>query len=121
LEIHYNANGTAGTDRTKVGLVFSKEPRPREILASAFLNAEFVLPAGQANIPVDSGVTFLQDATVFGLLAHTHLRGVRWLYELELPDGSRKTILDIPHYSCNWQFFYLYTTPIEVPKGAHLL
>jgi hypothetical protein len=120
LEIHYNANGAAGADLTKVGIVFSKDPNPRELLASAFLNAEFVLPAGQPNVAVDSGATFLQDATIFGLLPHTHLRGVRWLYELQLPDGSRKTILDVPHYSCNWQFYYLYATPIDVPKGAHL-
>ena len=120
LEIHYNANGTAGTDRTKVGLVFSKDPNPREVLGSAFLNAEFVLPAGKADVAVNSGVTFLQDATLFGLLPHTHLRGVRWLYELQLPDGSRKTVLDVPHYSCTWQFYYLFTDPIELPKGAKL-
>ena len=121
LEIHYNANGTAGTDRTKVGIVFSKDPNPREILGSAFLNADFVLPAGQANVAVDSGATFLQDSTIFGLLPHTHLRGVRWLYQLQLPDGSRKTVLDIPNYSCSWQFYYLFAEPIEVSKGAKLL
>ena len=121
LEIHYNANGTAGNDRTKVGLVFSKDPNPREILASAFLNAEFVLPAGKADVPVDSAVTILQDSTLFGLLPHTHLRGVRWLYQLQLPDGTRKTILDIPHYSCNWQFYYLFNDPIDLPRGSRIL
>lgn len=121
LEIHYSANGTAGTDRTKIALVFSKDALPRELLASAFLNAEFVLPAGQSDIPVESGATFLQDTTLFGLLPHTHLRGVRWLYELQLPDGSRKTVLDIPRYSSAWQFYYLFNEPIELPKGARLV
>lgn len=121
LEVHYSANGAATTDRTRVGLVFSKDPNPREVLASAFIDPEFVIPAGQANVAVDTDVTFLQDATLFGLSPHTHLRGVRWLYALQLPDGSKTTVLDIPHYDSNWQFFYIFSKPLEIPKGAKLL
>ena len=31
LQMHYTTNGTAATDRTRVGMIFSKEPAPREI------------------------------------------------------------------------------------------
>ena len=38
LQMHYTANGTAGTDRTKVGMIFAKEPPEQEIRVAQFLN-----------------------------------------------------------------------------------
>jgi hypothetical protein len=75
LQMHYTPNGKATTDRTKIGLIFSKEASPREVRASAFFNAQFVIPAGSADAAVPSEVEFVQDATVWGLFPHTHLRG----------------------------------------------
>jgi hypothetical protein len=46
LQMHYTANGTAGSDRTRVGLIFSKEPSPREVRISHFYNTQFTLSAG---------------------------------------------------------------------------
>ena len=121
LQIHYTTTGTAATDRTKIGFVFSKDPKPREVLASAFLNPELVLPPGRADVRVEAHVTFLQDATVWGLFPHTHVRGKRWRYALELPDGSRRTVLDIPRYDFNWQTYYVFKNPLVVPAGARLV
>jgi len=39
LQMHYTTNGKAATDRTKVGLLFSKEPSPREVRVSHFYNS----------------------------------------------------------------------------------
>ena len=47
LQVHYTANGTAGTDRSKVGLIFAKEPPAEEIRAAQFLNGRFTIPAGR--------------------------------------------------------------------------
>jgi hypothetical protein len=121
LQIHYATRGEAATDRTKVGLVFSREEKPREVLASAFTNATLVLPPGKANVAVDTDVTFLQDATVWGLFPHTHVRGKKWRYALELPDGTRQTVLDIPRYDANWQTFYMFKDPLQIPRGAKLV
>jgi len=120
LQMHYTANGTAGTDRTRVGLIFSKEPPAEEIRVSQFLNGRFTIPAGAANYEVGTDVTFAQDATLVGLFPHTHVRGKRWSYELELPDGTTKTILSVPRYDFNWQTYYMYQEPMRVPKGARI-
>ena len=66
LQMHYTANGEAASDRTKVGLIFSKDPSPREVRAAQFFNATLSLPAGAANVAVNADVEFLQDATVWG-------------------------------------------------------
>jgi hypothetical protein len=121
LQMHYTTTGEAATDRTKVGIVFAKSDSLREIRAAAFVNGVFTLPAGAADIAVDAQVGFLQDTTVWGILPHTHLRGTKWRYVLELPDGTKKTILDVPQYDFNWQTYYLYKEPLQVPKGSRIV
>ena len=121
LQMHYTAMGEEAVDRTKVGLVFAKEPAPREVRAGQFVNAIFTLPAGAADVKVDSDVEFAQDTTVWGLFPHTHLRGKKWEYTLVLPGGEKKTILAVPRYDFNWQAYYLFTRPLQVPKGAKIL
>jgi hypothetical protein len=120
LQLHYTANGTAGTDRSKVGMIFAKEPPAEEIRVSQFLNGQFTIPAGAADHQVSTDVTFAQDATLVGLFPHTHVRGKRWSYSLELPDGTTKSILSVPKYDFNWQTYYMYAQPIQVPKGARI-
>jgi len=45
LQMHYSTDGTAGTDRTKIGLILSKNPAPVEVFANHFFNATLSLPA----------------------------------------------------------------------------
>lgn len=121
LQMHYTPNGKPTTDRTRVGLIFSKEPSPREVRPSAFFNATLVLPAGSPDTAVPGEVEFLQDTIVYGLFPHTHLRGKAWDYKLILPDGATTQILSVPHYDFNWQTYYMFKEPLQVPKGAKIV
>jgi hypothetical protein len=121
LQMHYTANGEAGTDRTKIGFVFSKDPSPREVRVSHFMNGTLMLPAGAPDVRVDADISFVADATVWGIFPHTHVRGKKWEYVLELPDGTKKTVLSVPRYDFNWQTYYMFTEPLQVPKGARLV
>jgi hypothetical protein len=121
LQVHYTAAGTAATDRTKVGMIFAKAPPATEIQASQFINTLFTIPAGAADHRVDASVGFLQDATLWGLFPHTHVRGKRWNYVLAMPDGTMKPLLAVPKYDFNWQTYYMFKEPLEIPKGARIL
>jgi hypothetical protein len=121
LQVHYTANGTAGTDRSKVGLVFAKEPPADELRASQFINAQFTIPPGAVDHEVTTDLTLLQDATLRGLFPHTHVRGKKWSYTLELPDGTKRPLLSVPKYDFNWQTYYMFNEPIAVPKGARII
>ena len=121
LQMHYTANGTAGTDRSKVGMIFAKQPPATEIRASQFLNSQFTIPPGAADYQVDTEVGFLEDATLWGIFPHTHVRGKRWNYVLVLPDGTRKPLLSVPNYDFNWQTYYMFKEPLRLPKGARIL
>ena len=65
-------------------------------------------------------VTFAQDATIWGLFPHTHVRGKRWSYALVMPDGTSKPVLSVPKYDFNWQTDYVFKQPLQLPKGTKL-
>ena len=121
LQMHYTTNGKPSSDRTKVAMVFSKDPAPREVRVGSFFNGSLLLPAGSPDTKVPGEVEFLQDTTVYGLFPHTHLRGKAWEYTLVLPDGTSKNILSVPRYDFNWQTYYMFKEPLQIPKGAKIL
>src|SRR5262245_4989156 len=120
FQMHYTSNGTAAKDRSSVGMVFAKQPPQEEIRASAFVNTLLVLPPGESNKAVDSAIRFTEDARIYALFPHTHLRGKSWEYRLVYPDGRTEVVLSVPKYDFNWQTYYVFTKPLTVPKGGRL-
>ena len=121
LQLHYTANGTAGTDRTRVGMIFAKEPPKHEVRAGQFMNATLSIPPGAASHQVDTELGLLQEVTVWGVFPHTHVRGKRWEYKVRMPDGTVKPLLSVPGYDFNWQTYYMFKEPISLPAGARIL
>ena len=118
FQVHYTANGTAGVDRSRVGLIFATEPpREREMTVSARDN-KFVIPAGAPNHEVEARYTLKQDATLTTLFPHMHLRGKDFEYRLTLPSGETRTLLKVPSYSFSWQLSYTLAQPLQLPKGS---
>ena len=120
FQMHYTAHGHEMQDRTSVGFKFAKEMPNEEIFAAAFTNTAFTLPAGAKDVAVPSEIGVSQPVKIWGLLPHTHLRGKRWLYKLERPDSTSEIVLDVPRYDFNWQTYYLFATPLEIPVGGKL-
>jgi mono/diheme cytochrome c family protein len=121
FQMHYTAHGHEMTDRTRIGLQFASGTPDEEMRMSAFINGQFVLPAGKKEVAVTTELEPTEPVTIHGLLPHTHLRGTRWKYELRLPDGTSRVVLDIPRYDFNWQTYYFFTNPLVVPAGAKLV
>ena len=120
FQVHYTAHGHEVQDRSSVGFQFAKAVPTERVYAGAFLNAKFTLPAGQKDVMVPSTITINEPVKIYGLFPHTHVRGTRWEYTLEKPDGTRKVILDVPRYDFNWQTYYMFATPLELPAGAKI-
>ena len=47
FQVHYTTNGTASRDRSRLGLVFSKEPPVQEVRTGAIANPLFAIPAAR--------------------------------------------------------------------------
>jgi hypothetical protein len=118
FQVHYTANGTAGVDRSKVGLIFAKEPPRERVMTLAASNNKFVIPAEDSNFQVDSKYTLTRDSTLTALFPHMHLRGKDFEYRVTLPGGETRTLLKVPEYSFSWQLTYSLAEPIELPKGS---
>lgn len=121
FQVHYTANGTASTDRSRVGMVLAKEPPEREMWVGQFMNGVFEIPPGASNQQVDAMIEFTEETEIFALFPHTHLRGKRWEYRLRYPDGRMEDVLSVPEYDFNWQTYYIFEQPLLVPKGARIL
>ncbi|MEP6833008.1 MAG: cytochrome c [Gemmatimonas sp.] len=120
FQMHYTAHGHEMHDRTQVGFKFATDMPEQEIFAAAFVNGMFKIPAGAKDYTVPSDVGFNQPVQVWALFPHTHVRGTRWEYKLEKPDGSSQVILDVPHYDFNWQTYYMYAKPLDIPAGSKI-
>src|SRR5262249_12089875 len=101
-------------------VILRNKPPQEEIRTSAFVNPLLVLPPGESNKAVDSAIRFTEDARIYALFPHTHLRGKSWEYRLIYPDGRSAVVLSVPKYDFNWQTYYVYNTPLSVPKGSRL-
>jgi hypothetical protein len=120
FEIHYSTTGESVTDQSSVGFLFAPVRPSEEIRNGFFDNEHFTIPAGASDHPVDASVGFSTDVKLWALFPHTHLRGSRWDYWIQYPDGRQETVLSIPRYDFNWQLYYVFKEPLRIPKGAWL-
>jgi hypothetical protein len=120
FQMHYTANGKPGTDRSRIGLIFAKEPPRERIFTTSATNSKFVIPAGAGNYQVDSSVEIAQDTKLIDLMPHMHLRGKDFEYRAVYPTGETQVLLRVPRYDFNWQLYYYPQEPILLPKGTRI-
>lgn len=120
LQVHYTANGKAGADRTRIGVVFAKEPPKQAVLTLQMGNDKFVIPPGDANYRVAVSGTLPNDATLISLFPHMHLRGKGFEYLIVAPNGKIETLLKVDRYDFNWQLNYRLAEPRMLPAGTRL-
>jgi hypothetical protein len=120
FQMHYTPAGKATTDRTRVGVKFTKSKPQTEVRFASLVNGGLHIPPGAPDARVDAEMTINQNVTMWSMLPHTHVRGIRWTYEAIYPDGKTETILAVPKYDFNWQTDYVLKAPLHLPKGTKL-
>jgi hypothetical protein len=120
LQMHYTANGKPGSDRSRIGLIFSKAPVSERIISLASGNGRFAIPPQDPNYRVDSTFTLQEKSTLIGLLPHMHLRGKDFLYTAVYPTGEKEILLSVPKYDFSWQNWYELASPKVLPAGTRI-
>ena len=120
FQVHYTTNGAPATDRSKIGLIFAKEPPKNEMRTALIANTQFAIPAGDNNHTIEAEATFTQDVKVWNMHPHMHLRGKDMTYTVIYPDGRQEIVLRVPKYDFGWQTDYWLAQPISLPKGSKL-
>jgi hypothetical protein len=149
FQMHYTTNGKAGEDRTRVGLIFSKEMPKQRVLTLQLTNDHFMIPPGAPDYRVEARGTLPNDATLLSFFPHMHLRGKRFEYNIlqgkkepgseatppgrHATDGSPatagkpatvgkpeiETLLRV-NYHFHWQMSYRLAEPRVVKAGTEL-
>ena len=120
FQVHYTTNGTPSHDRSRVGLIFAKQPPRREVRTALVANPSFTIPAGADNHQVEAEATFAEDVKMYTMHPHMHLRGKDMTYTLTRPDGRTEIVLRVPKYDFGWQTDYWLAEPLTLPKGSTL-
>jgi mono/diheme cytochrome c family protein len=118
FQMHYTTMGKETTDRTKMGLIFAKEPPKIPLSGTALANGGLHIPAGAADHRVDAEMTINRDLLLFSMTPHTHVRGKKWYYEVIYPDGRKEPLLSVPNYDFEWQHEYQFAQPLRLPAGT---
>jgi hypothetical protein len=120
FQMHYTTNGNATKDRTRIGMVFAKEPPKERVKNMLVLNPNLRIPAGAGNHRVDARVTLNAPATVNSFFPHMHVRGKAFEYRVVYPTGESEVLLEVPRYDFNWQLTYYLDKPRALPKGTRI-
>ncbi len=120
LQMHYTASGKAVDDRTRIGIVFAKEPPKQAVLSLQMSNDRFVIPPGDPNYRVQVSGTLPNDALLISMFPHMHLRGKAFEYLITAPGGHVETLLKVNHYDFQWQLNYRLAQPRLLKAGTHL-
>jgi hypothetical protein len=121
LQMHYTAKGKPSADRTRIGLVFAKEPPRQAVLTLQMGNDKFVIPPGEADYRVPVSGTLPKDALLISLFPHMHLRGKAFEYLVAMPNSGKFTmLLKVSNYDFNWQLNYRLAEPLLLPAGTRL-
>jgi mono/diheme cytochrome c family protein len=117
IQVHYNLNGKAETDRTKIGLYFAKGPVDKR--ARLFpLASRISIPAGDDNYRVTSSMPVPSDVTLRSVMPHMHLLGREMKVFATLPDGTELPLVHVPDWDFNWQMGYAFKEPVKLPRGS---
>jgi len=120
FQVHYTTNGAPSTDRSRIGLTFTKEPPKNEMRTALITNAGFAIPAGAANHQIEAEATFNDNVKVWYMHPHMHFRGKDMTYTAIYPDGRQEVVLRVPKYDFGWQTDYALAQPLSLPKGSKL-
>jgi len=120
FQLHYTPTGTATTDRTRLGVVFAKQPPRYEVQVAAAGNHQIRIPPGAENHQEKGILPVLFNAQIIAFMPHMHVRGKSFRYELVGLDNSRRTLLDVPRYDFNWQLLYRLAEPLMAPLGSRI-
>ncbi len=120
FQMHYTATGKPGRDRTRLGLVFAKEPPKERVFTMLGVNTRISIPPGDPNYKAETIIPINRNMTMLTLFPHLHLRGRAFQFELIYPNGETETLLKVDNWSINWQLSYKLARPIELTPGMKI-
>ena len=119
LNIHLQPSGKPEKVQPSLGLYFTDKPATLfPVLLQMENDQQLDIPPGEKHFVVTDQFTLPVAVDVLAIYPHAHYLGKDLQALAALPDGSRKTLIHIPHWDLNWQAVYRYQEPVPLPKGT---
>ena len=119
LNLHLQPSGKPEQIQPSVGLYFTDKAATQHPMLLQIQNDRALdIPPGDAHFVVTSDFTLPVDVDVLAIYPHAHYLGTDLLATAALPDGSKKTLIHIPHWDLKWQGVFRYAQPVSLPKGT---
>jgi Tfp pilus assembly protein PilF/mono/diheme cytochrome c family protein len=119
LNTHMQPSGKTEIIQPTIGLYFTSHPATKlPMLLQLEDDIKLDIPAGQHDFPVTDEFTVPVDVDLLAIYPHAHYLGRDIEAWATRPDGSRKTLIHIPHWNLSWQAVYRYAEPVLLPKGT---
>ncbi len=119
LQVHYSKTGKPESDRTKIGLYFSKGPVDKRARVVVLFQPYLDIPPGDSNYTLRAFPTqTIDDVTILQVMPHMHLLGRTMTVTAKLPDKTVKPLIHISDWSFRWQQTYSYKEPVKLPKHS---
>jgi hypothetical protein len=119
FEMHYTPNGTATTDRTRVGLRLAKVAPVERVHTTRINNGvPIAIPPGESNYRLESRVETTAPVKIVSFMPHMHLRGKSMEFRVTYPTGETEVLLSVPRYDFHWQMTYYLKEPKVLPLGS---
>ncbi len=120
FQIHYTPSGAATQDQLKLGVHFADEEPQFVVNTIPLADRNLSIPPNEPNHAESITRPVPTDINVMAYMAHMHVRGKSFRFDLTKPDGTKEVLLDIPNYDFNWQLRYDYAEPKVIPKGSRV-
>jgi Flp pilus assembly protein TadD/mono/diheme cytochrome c family protein len=119
LNTHLQPSGKPEVIQPSIGLYFTPHPATKfPMLLQLENDAKLDIPAGQKDFLVTDDFTLPIDVQLLAIYPHAHYLGKDMQAFATLPDGTKRTLIHIPHWNLNWQAVYRYAEPVWLPKGT---
>jgi hypothetical protein len=119
LHIHYHPVGTEQTDRSVVGIYFTKKPVNQWVTSLWVGNRRLDIPAGeQRSVAMAQSEPLPADVAVLAIAPHMHFLGRAIKVTAVLPDQQTVPLAWIADWDVHWQEEYRLRRPLALPRGT---
>lgn len=118
--MHYHPIDEPTTDKTRIGLYFGKGELKKIVGGAVAADLNVRIPPGAKDYVLEANCVLPEEVDVISFFPHMHMRGRRMVFTAHYPDGRSETLIDVPKYDFDWQWFYHPVEPVRLPAGTRV-
>ena len=119
LNTHLQPSGKPEIIQPSIGIYYTSQPATKfPMLLQLENDVKLDIPPGEKTFSVTDNFTLPVDVDLLAIYPHAHYLGKDIQAFATLPDGTKETLIHIPHWNLNWQAVYRYAEPLRLPKGT---